>query len=287
MSYYIYIIQNKINNKIYVGQTIEPENRWNKHKYTAKKYYLDGNYKRAQYIHRAMSKYGINNFEFQIIEKWSSPDEVDDAECFWISFLKTRNNNFGYNITKGGSGLGSGEDHPCFGKLPHNKLFSLKQEKEIYQKYLKEKLSITDLGKKYNCSAACIFQILKRNNIKTLGNKVLSKGRRYSPKTEFKKGQRPHNKRFTHKQELEICRMYKDGLSCPKIAKQLNCHRTIIQNVVKSNEIQFRSRKRFSNKQEIEIYEKYHSGLSCIKIAKEYNCSKHTIQRLIKRLAVI
>lgn len=51
---YIYKIINKVNNKIYIGQTINSiEERWRSHK---------KNNSNCTYLKRAFSKYGISNF---------------------------------------------------------------------------------------------------------------------------------------------------------------------------------------------------------------------------------
>lgn len=53
----IYKIENLINHKIYIGQSIEIERRLQKHK----------TIKDDLYIHRAIQKYGVKNFSFDII----------------------------------------------------------------------------------------------------------------------------------------------------------------------------------------------------------------------------
>ena len=56
----IYKFTNKINNKVYIGQTTQTiEQRTNKHLSQ-----LDDN----TYFHRALKKYGINNFDIEVIE---------------------------------------------------------------------------------------------------------------------------------------------------------------------------------------------------------------------------
>lgn len=52
--HYIYIIQNKINLKIYVGQTNNIKTRWNSHKSAARRQDKHD----FSYIHRAINKYG-------------------------------------------------------------------------------------------------------------------------------------------------------------------------------------------------------------------------------------
>jgi group I intron endonuclease len=60
--YYLYCITILINNKVYVGQSVDNKVRWRQHKYFSKNPGKSG-----QYIHRAMNKYGIENFKFDIV----------------------------------------------------------------------------------------------------------------------------------------------------------------------------------------------------------------------------
>ena len=89
----IYLITNKVNGKKYVGQSIDIEGRWKSHITASKKSEL--------HIYRAMRKYGIDNFDFSILEE-CSVDKLNEREIYWISELDTYNN--GYNMTIGGKG---------------------------------------------------------------------------------------------------------------------------------------------------------------------------------------
>ena len=72
-----------------------------------------------------MAKYGIENFKFTILEWWPEQDESDEAERFWISFLRRRNPAYGYNSAYyGGLGVEHGPDHPNFGKPAHNRILT-------------------------------------------------------------------------------------------------------------------------------------------------------------------
>lgn len=91
----IYCIVNKINYKKYVGQSIDIKLRWKKHINSA----FNKNINAENYnypLYRAMRKYGINNFEFQVLEK-TSVDMLDKQEIYWIDKLKPE-----YNQTIGG-----------------------------------------------------------------------------------------------------------------------------------------------------------------------------------------
>ena len=78
MSCGIYKIENLLNGKSYIGQSIEIEHRLAKHKCAKDNFY----------IHRAIRKYGINNFSFEILEKCDE-SLLDEKEKFWINKINT------------------------------------------------------------------------------------------------------------------------------------------------------------------------------------------------------
>lgn len=91
----IYIIKNIINDKVYIGQTIQSiERRFNKHKsdYKLKKYDTK--------LTRAFNKYGIENFYVELLEENIEENFLDEKEIFWIKKYDSYNN--GYNSTLGG-----------------------------------------------------------------------------------------------------------------------------------------------------------------------------------------
>lgn len=93
----IYKITNKINGKIYIGQSIDIHKRIKEHFWKAmnKK---DVSYNSA--IHKAIRKYGIDNFDWEIIEE-CSVDTIDDKEVQYIQQFNSLVPN-GYNILTGG-----------------------------------------------------------------------------------------------------------------------------------------------------------------------------------------
>lgn len=82
----IYKIENLINHKIYIGQSIHIERRWNEHCFPSTK----------SIISNAIKKYGKENFSFQILEE-CSPEELDEREIFYINKFNCIAPN-GYNI---------------------------------------------------------------------------------------------------------------------------------------------------------------------------------------------
>jgi group I intron endonuclease len=99
MSSGIYLIRNLINNKKYVGKSINIEQRWREHKKPRSG---------CIYIRNAIQKYGIENFEFTIIEFFNSEtphlrDILSIREDYWINHLDTfANHGKGYNLTCNG-----------------------------------------------------------------------------------------------------------------------------------------------------------------------------------------
>jgi group I intron endonuclease len=94
----IYKITNKINGKIYIGQTTGPLNkRWNDHCCYKKN--------RCSVVSQAIQKYGKKNFEVKPIAYCDSLEQMNHREPYYIKLLKTLTPN-GYNIKEGGNGGG-------------------------------------------------------------------------------------------------------------------------------------------------------------------------------------
>ena len=102
----IYKITNNINNKIYIGQSIDIYRRFKEHIREAR---LN---KSNMPIHKAFIKYGIKNFSLVVLEKCEE-NMLDELEIYYISKLDSTNKNIGYNICKGGNTgpIKQGTDH--------------------------------------------------------------------------------------------------------------------------------------------------------------------------------
>lgn len=137
----IYKYTNNINGKIYVGQTRQQlQKHHDKHLQQLNDH---------TYFHRALKKYGIENFTLEIIEDNIPLEQLDEKEIYWIKKLDSYcSSGKGYNETKGGQWGTS------------NQLLSGSQEEEIKQK-LKNNLeiSLTEIAKYYNVSLSCISDI--------------------------------------------------------------------------------------------------------------------------------
>ena len=92
----IYLATNKVNGKLYIGKTArEFVVRIREHEYDARN-------KSKTAFSRAIAKYGIEAFTFEVLET-CPPAEIDARERHWISSYPCRKPH-GYNLTDGGDG---------------------------------------------------------------------------------------------------------------------------------------------------------------------------------------
>lgn len=96
---FIYIIKNKTNDKIYIGQTTRSLNK----RIWEYKYAYNTNTFHNQYLSNAFHKYGWDNFEFSIIDTATTINELNQKEVKYIQQYKSNNRKFGYNIELGGN----------------------------------------------------------------------------------------------------------------------------------------------------------------------------------------
>ena len=130
--YTIYLHKNKINNKVYIGQTIQDNlnDRWK-----------NGlGYKTCTYFYNAIQKYGWDNFEHLILEQGQNltKEELNQKEQYYINLYKANNPEFGYNITAGGQNnispnalpiaLEWMRQHPEFGKARAQNMLQWQKE---------------------------------------------------------------------------------------------------------------------------------------------------------------
>lgn len=112
----VYVCINLINGKKYVGKTINFNKRVKEHLRCAKNNYL--NYP----IHRALNKYGSENFEWKILIECDTEEELNMREIEYIKLEKSKVEQHGYNVTDGGDGASG---------LKHTEEFKSKQSKKM------------------------------------------------------------------------------------------------------------------------------------------------------------
>ena len=100
----IYMIQNKVNGKIYIGQSVDINSRWGSHKGE-----LRYNSHYNKHLQKSWNKYGEDNFEFTIICECNE-NQLNTMEEYYIFELMTYDPDFGYNKSYGGGGCRATEE---------------------------------------------------------------------------------------------------------------------------------------------------------------------------------
>lgn len=94
---FIYKIQNKENNKIYIGKTVNTiHERWMEH-------ILDAENGDEALLHKAIRKYGKDGFHIDKIEECPC-DVLNEKERYYIQLFHSHFREGGYNMTFGGEG---------------------------------------------------------------------------------------------------------------------------------------------------------------------------------------
>ena len=148
----IYKITNKINNKVYIGQSILIEKRLKEHQLRAFRGDSKTNKEYEKSLYRAFRKYGIDNFLFEVIEEC----EREDLNKLEGKYIKQYNSHIdGYNETDGGEYLifgKTGEKHNN-AKLTEQDVYYIREcynnrlEKSVIYELFKDKINKTGFHK--------------------------------------------------------------------------------------------------------------------------------------------
>lgn len=101
----IYKIENKINGHVYIGQSVHIKRRWQNE---IRRAFNPGDISYNYPLSSAIRKYGVNNFDFSVIEECSA-EELDEKERYYIYQYNSYYN--GYNQTLGGDGSCHGREY--------------------------------------------------------------------------------------------------------------------------------------------------------------------------------
>ena len=145
----IYKITNKINNKVYIGQSIDIQRRWERHRVVA----FNDSY--PQYnclLYKAFRKYGFNNFSFEVLEECGE-EELNNLENFYIQQYNSCNRDKGYNMI-------------CADDAQGTEKLSDKEIEQICFLLKNTNISQINIAKEFNISQAHVSSInLGRNRI--------------------------------------------------------------------------------------------------------------------------
>jgi len=214
----VYIYENQINSKYYVGKTINFRRRENDHKNT----------KNNTYFHNAIKKHGWENFKLISLIELNSKEEMNELEMLMIEDL----NSFGvkgYNLTPGGDGMYIGFHHKEETKKQISK--SMKGKQNCLGNKLSEehKQNISDGNKKVEHTEEWNRKVgdAHRGKIVTEDTKKkMSKAKKGKSINRIKPGHTAWNKGLTKETDERVA----------KVAKSLKGHVVSIETKQKIRE---------------------------------------------------
>ncbi len=244
MEGFIYKVTNKVNGKSYIGQTRNTvEFRWRQH-YKAKD---------NKYFHRAIQKYGKENFEVTTLEKCDT-NKLNEREIYYINKFNTFSN--GYNLTKGGTAYTP--TRKCInGYIEVDDKYD-----EIKGMYLAG-YSTAKISCLYNVDRHCISNILK-----SMGVKIRQSNSININAQEFK----------------ELVEDYHTGCSLKFLAKKYGCTAPWLKEYLQKKGVDLK--KKFSilddkAKQEELINDYLKGSLKLKEIQQKYHCEYRTFLKVL------
>ena len=208
----IYKINNLINGKIYIGQSVNIFRRYQEHlragqpeKYSHKK---DRDINLP--IHKAMQKYGVQNFSLTILEECSK-EKLDQKEKYWISFYHSNDSKTGYNLTAGGQ-----DNFALKGEKHSQAKLSQKDVDLIKQLLLTTDKSLEQIRKR--------FPFISKSTISMINQgKIWHNEKEHYPIRQMStsnKGIKNGRAKFTEEQVMEIRNLYSQGYKPKEIIQK-------------------------------------------------------------------
>lgn len=258
---YIYITQNTINERLYVGQ--------HKGKFD-KNYHGSG-----KIINQAIEKYGEENFTTIPIEYCETRSELNEAEKKWIWFFNAIESKLFYNIAKGGEG-----GHTIAGYNEEQ----MKRYSENMSKALKGR-QFTDEHKKK------ISESLKNASLKRCGENNPFYGKTHSEETKRRIAEKTRRNKLgtklTEEHKKKISESQKGRIVSLETRKKMS-KITTMRNLGSKHSEETKRKISESNKVKVEISlnkktRTFNSVQECATYLKEnFNLSIGTLKLLLK-----
>ena len=233
--HFIYAYENKINGKIYIGQTTNLIKRDKDHVFGDESMPID----------LAINKYGRNNFNLWVISIEDTSDKANQEEIYWISQLRE---NIGienvYNIANGGACspmLGRKHSDESKKKMSESlKGLSSWMKGKHHTEATKMKLSLAKIGKK----CAPFTEKHKQNLSIVLTGRIHSE--QHCQNISIAKMGKPSAKKNKSKLDVSInliTDMYLvRNMSSSEISKQFNCSPQTIINLLRKHGVTINAR---------------------------------------------
>lgn len=306
-----------INNKVYIGQAVNIERRWQEHINE-----LNENKHINKHLQRAFNRYGASNFIFSIVEECSE-DKLNDREIYYIAKYKTHNPKYGYNKTYGGDGgrqtdeirdkMSKSIKKAYADPAIHDKKSKLIKEDvlQIVEIFVTKHYSMTKLGKMFNVGTGAIASIINNQTFHIYDKEINKMLAKYNlTRADLKGMKRKANgaNKLSKEEVLQIVELFiTKHYSMTKLGKMFNVDmgaiRPIIDNQtfhiydkeinavlakynltredLKGMKIKHDTKRKLSKENVLNVIDLYLHGHTQKEIAKMYNMSETVISHLI------
>ena len=274
----IYKIENTINHKVYIGQTTCKRGFRDRYRGSKKLLAIECVYrynlrssksKRRNYnkhLFNSIKKYGFNNFKVnEIFDVAFSKKELDTKEKCWIRYYKSDFEEYGYNITAGGSGKIINNETRKRLKNEQREIYG----REIYQldsktlNIIKKYKSISEATEELNLSRSSIKNVLNPNyrNITAGGYKW-----RYVSEQNIKYTEEYISKKKKKNNKELVISMYRNGISIHKISEYIGIsEKTVKSYLAYEKKTKFINDKILQKKKEIlQLFDEGHKPIEII-----------------------
>jgi len=281
--FYIYAFFNKLNSKIYIGKTKNLSARYKQHIYFSNK----SNFA----IHKAIKKYGKDNFEYIMLDFHENENIIYQLEEYYIKLFASNIN--GYNLNSGGLKPKHSKESKI--KISNKrKGFKFKQESILKMKnshknkpnYSVRKLTLEqaiEIKQLYNSNNFDEKYICKKYSIGNQALKNLLNNKTYKDSniiTNIIKKE----KQILNSKNCTLCKVHKP-LSDFYRNKNLVCGHDSICKICNCNFSKIKREKAFIQLKEncdlFEIQRLYSIGLTIKELFQLFNISQNYIKRLL------
>ena len=203
----VYYIKNLVNNKLYIGSSVDIQQRIAAHKTELR----NGKHKN-NYLQNSWNKYGEDSFEFGIIEEIdASKEDLRDVEQYYMDYFDVCNRENGFNISCDAERYIPDEFHKKMRSIMYSK-----EKNPFYGKHhtsqTKEIIRQSKLGLELNDNQRKALELGRGTKYWT--NETYDKLR------SANRGEKSGTAKLKEKDVIQILQMIKDGFTQKYIAEK-------------------------------------------------------------------